>query len=130
MKRLGAVVAAGLLLGAGAAAAAISVRTFPARPVAIHLTGVPHCTSLPYQLSVRADEVELEIVNAAGHEVWDIDRENDGLAPGNVFAFRWCGQHENGGKVAPGRYRWHVEADQEGSDAEARSNWRTITVLR
>lgn len=52
------------------------------------------------------------------------------MAAGRVFAFRWCGRAKGGHKVTPGRYRWRIEADQAGSNADARSNWRTITVSR
>jgi hypothetical protein len=81
-------------------------------------------------LSVRAEDVELNIVNAARHEVWDVDRERIGLAAGRVFAFRWCGQAKFGHKVGPGRYRWRIEADQATNDVNMRSTWRKITVSR
>lgn len=96
----------------------------------IHLTGAPECTSLRYRLSVRAEDVELNVVNTAGHEVWDVDRERTGVAPGQFFAFRWCGEAKAGHRVTPGRYRWRIEVDQAGSSSEARSGWRMITASR
>ena len=130
MKRIAALAAVGLLLLAGTAAAAISVTTFAAKPAGIHLGRAPQCTGLRYRLSARAEDVELKIVNAARHEVWDVDRERSGTAAGRVFAFRWCGQSKGGHKIVPGRYLWQIEADQAGTNAEARSAWHAISVSR
>jgi flagellar hook assembly protein FlgD len=127
---LAVVVVGALLLSAGTAFAAISVTTYPANPLTIHLNSAPKCTSLRYKLSARAEDVELKIINSTGREVWDVDRESTGLSAGVVHSFSWCGQREGGGKVSPGTFRWHVEADQAGTEAEGRSVWRTVTVVR
>lgn len=104
--------------------------TFPAQPAEIRLSHAPRCTSLPYRLSVRAKDVELHIVNAAGHKVWDADREHTCIAAGRSSAFTWCGQAEDGGKVTSGRYRGRIEAEQAGSNAKGQSTWRTTRVSR
>jgi hypothetical protein len=130
VKRIAVILAAGLLLGVGAASAAISVSTFRPRPATIHLSHAPRCASLPYRLSARAEDVELSIVNARRREVWEADRKRTGISAGRVFSFKWCGQAKHGGKVRVGHYRWRIEVDQAHSDFEARSPWRTVRVLR
>lgn len=130
MKRITVLAAAGLLVLAGTAAATTAVRTFPAKPTTIHPSGSPQCASLRYILSVRAEDVELSIVNAARREVCDVDRERTGVAAGRLFAFRWCGQTKHGHKIGPGHYRWRVEAHQATNDVNVRSGWRTIRVSR
>lgn len=113
---------------AGASAGAMTVTTYPASPSTIRLGAAPRCSALRYKLGARAREVEVEIINSAGHEVWDQGRWTSGVTAGVVYRFTWCGN--SGGFVPPGVYRWRVDAEQAGTDIEKHSPWRTITVIR
>lgn len=113
---------------AGASAGAMTVTTYPASPATIRLGAAPRCSALRYELGAPAREVEVEIINSAGHEVWDQGRWTSGVGAGVVYRFTWCGN--SGGLVPPGLYRWRVDAEQAGTNIEGHSPWRTITVKR
>lgn len=115
---------------AEASAAPATVTTYAASPPAIRLGSAPRCTVLRYQLGAPAQDVDLKVADSRGREVWEAEHKTSGVAAGVIQRFTWCGQARHGLTVAPGTYVWLLEVQQAGTDVEARSAVRRITVKR
>lgn len=115
---------------AEASGARMTVTTYAASPAAIRLGSAPRCTVLRYQLGAPAQDVDLKIADSRGREVWEAEQRTSGVASGTIQRFTWCGQARHGRIAAPGTYLWLLEVAQAGTDVEARSVVRRITVKR